>query len=107
MMAPPNTFAPAAVSPSSTLVRMGDMREKNSRLLDRRRRLTSPRFCHPDRREGYLYELSSRAERGICILQQTADPVASPQLHFDVVELVVASAVVSSWHADDSLVTIS
>src|ERR1039458_1364269 len=31
MMAPPNTFAPAAVSPSSTLVRMGDMREKNSR----------------------------------------------------------------------------
>src|SRR5271166_1652138 len=31
MMAPPNTFAPAAVSPSSKLVRMGDMREKDSR----------------------------------------------------------------------------
>src|SRR3981189_3334307 len=31
MMAPPNTFAPAAVSPSSRLVRMGDMRKKNSR----------------------------------------------------------------------------
>src|ERR1700730_3974207 len=32
MMAPPNTFAPAAVSPSSKLVRMGDMRRKNVRL---------------------------------------------------------------------------
>src|SRR6266849_3581777 len=32
MMAPPNTFAPAAVSPSSKLVRMGDMRKKNIRL---------------------------------------------------------------------------
>src|SRR3984893_18489826 len=32
MMAPPNTFAPAAVSPSSKLVRMGDMRRKNIRL---------------------------------------------------------------------------
>src|ERR1700691_2355544 len=28
MMAPPNTFAPAAVSPSSRLVKMGDMRKK-------------------------------------------------------------------------------
>ena len=29
MMVPPNTFAPAAVRPSSTLVSMGDMREKD------------------------------------------------------------------------------
>src|SRR6202030_3625312 len=32
MMAPPNTFAPAAVSHSSKLVRMGVMRRKNIRL---------------------------------------------------------------------------
>src|SRR5208282_6539361 len=32
MMAPPNTFAPAAVSPSSKLVRMGDMRKEDIRL---------------------------------------------------------------------------
>src|ERR1022692_2922041 len=32
MMAPPKTFAPAAVNPSSKLVRMGDMRKKNIRL---------------------------------------------------------------------------
>src|ERR1700674_71515 len=32
MMAPPKTFAPAAVSPSSKLVRMGDMKKENSRL---------------------------------------------------------------------------
>src|ERR1019366_9078226 len=31
MMAPPKTFAAAAVSPSSTLVRMGDMRKKDIR----------------------------------------------------------------------------
>ena len=31
-MAPPKTFAPAAVNPSSTLVRMGDMRKKDIRL---------------------------------------------------------------------------
>jgi hypothetical protein len=30
-MAPPKTLAPAAVNPSSTLVKMGDMREKNIR----------------------------------------------------------------------------
>src|SRR5713101_6585754 len=35
MMAPPNTCAPAAVSPSSKLVRMGDMRKKNIRLQAR------------------------------------------------------------------------
>src|ERR1017187_6481373 len=31
MMAPPKTFAAAAVSPSSTLVRMGDIRKKDIR----------------------------------------------------------------------------
>jgi hypothetical protein len=31
MIAPPKTFAAAAVNPSSTLVRMGDMRGKNIR----------------------------------------------------------------------------
>src|SRR5258708_11552745 len=35
MMAQPKTLAPAAVSPSSTLVRMGDMRKKNIRLQAR------------------------------------------------------------------------
>jgi hypothetical protein len=31
MMAPPNTLAPAAVNPSSTLVKIGDMTKKDSR----------------------------------------------------------------------------
>src|SRR5208337_775744 len=57
-MAPPNTLAPAAVSPSSTLVKMGDMREKNSRkqwpvvsVCHQQScfvTLTTPRVLHPN-----------------------------------------------------------
>ncbi len=46
MIAPPKTFAAAAVSPSSTLVRMGDMREKDSRK--RLRVVSCHQPCVPD-----------------------------------------------------------
>src|ERR1700681_901575 len=52
MMAPPNTFAPAAVSPSSKLVRMGDMKRENSRLRLVSRRDAGRRVFSRDRETG-------------------------------------------------------
>src|ERR1700694_654001 len=71
MMAPPNTFAPAAVSPSSKLVRMGDMRKKNSRLRLVYRRDADCRVSSRGRETGQAPRLHEEAshERNAALLR--------------------------------------
>src|SRR5258708_14774300 len=63
MMAPPNTLAAAAVSPSSTLVRMGDMRKKNIRLQARNCLPVETRLAASRSRMGQASSLRQKCAR--------------------------------------------